>query len=134
MENNKNLYFRVRDNGAAVFRLNTQNRQQRMEFKQIATLNLHKAEIKPQSGTPPTESEIAQIDAWIVKRRKIVADRQIEDIKLSIEHLNATAQWIQSKASQDQINEFADELLVAMHDLRMVIVRKKSDALENDNK
>ena len=40
-------YFRVRDNGAAVFRLDSENRQRRIEMDQIAILNVRNGEIKP---------------------------------------------------------------------------------------
>lgn len=33
-------YFRVRENGAAVFRVDTENRQRRIEMDQIALANI----------------------------------------------------------------------------------------------
>ena len=33
-------YFRIRDNGATVFRVDTENRQRRMELEEIAVVNL----------------------------------------------------------------------------------------------
>ncbi len=33
-------YFRVRENGAAVFRVDTENRQRRIEMEQIAVINI----------------------------------------------------------------------------------------------
>jgi len=41
-------YFRVRENGAAVFRVDTENRQRRIEMDQIAVVNTNKGEVKPQ--------------------------------------------------------------------------------------
>ena len=40
-------YFRVRENGAAVFRVDTENRQRRIEMDQIAVVNIKNGEIKP---------------------------------------------------------------------------------------
>ena len=40
-------YFRVRENGAAVFRVDTENRQRRIEMDQIAIINMRNGEIKP---------------------------------------------------------------------------------------
>ena len=58
-----------------------------------------------------------------------MALRKVDDIKRATDHLNDTAQWVQSDATDEQIDEFADDLLMAMHDLRTVLVRKKSNAL-----
>ena len=41
-------YFRVRENGAFVFRVDTENRQRRIEMDQIASVNIRNGEIKPQ--------------------------------------------------------------------------------------
>ena len=44
-------YFRIRENGAIVFRLDTENRNRRIEMDQIAVVNLRKGEIKPHGDT-----------------------------------------------------------------------------------
>lgn len=56
-------------------------------------------------------------------------ERRIDDLIRTTDHLNLTAQWAQTKATDEQIDMFADDLLMAMHDLRSVIVRKKADGL-----
>ena len=48
--------------------------------------------------------------------------------------MNLTAQWAQSRASDDQLEDITDALLLAMHDLRSVLVRKKADRLEKSEK
>ena len=58
--------------------------------------------------------------------------RTIEDIHRTIDHLNLTAQWVQAKASDTDLNEVTDHLLLAMHDLRSVLVRKKAERLTKD--
>ena len=40
-------YFRVRENGALVFRVDTENPQRRIEMDQIAVVNIRNGEIKP---------------------------------------------------------------------------------------
>jgi hypothetical protein len=129
MSNNTGLFFRVRDNGAAIFRVDTENRQRRLELQQIAVVNIRNGQVKPQGEQTPTAAERNEIDAWIVERRKTLALRKVDDIKRATDHLNDTAQWVQSDATDEQIDEFADDLLMAMHDLRTVLVRKKSNAL-----
>ena len=46
-----------------------------------------------------------------------------------MDYLNITTQWAQTKASDDQLERVTDDLLLAMHDLRSVLVRRKSDRL-----
>ncbi|VAV88512.1 FIG00992248: hypothetical protein, partial [hydrothermal vent metagenome] len=42
-------------------------------------------------------------------------------------YLNTTAQWVQSRATDAELEDVTDALLLAMHDLRSVLVRKKAD-------
>ena len=65
----------------------------------------------------------------IGKRTRQLAERDIDDILRAIDHMNLTAQWVQSRASDDQLEQVTDTLLLAMHDLRSVLVRKKADRL-----
>jgi hypothetical protein len=46
-----------------------------------------------------------------------------------VDYLNTTTQWIQSKATDAQLDAVTDDLLLAMHDLRAVLVRKKADRI-----
>ncbi|WP_040604716.1 hypothetical protein [Sagittula stellata] len=121
------FYFRVRDNGAAVFRVDTENRQRRIEMEQIAVLNLNRNEIKPQGDATLSDDDLAEIRRWMAERRTLLAMRDIDDIHRCVDYLNTTTQWAQSKATDDQLEEVTDALLLAMHDLRSVLVRKKAD-------
>lgn len=62
-------------------------------------------------------------------RRETLARRDIDDILRTVDHLNLTAHWAQSKASDEALEEVTDALLLAMHDLRTVLVRKKAERL-----
>ena len=53
----------------------------------------------------------------------------IDDILRAVDYLNTTTQWVQSRAEDDELEEITDDLLLAMHDLRSVLVRKKADRL-----
>ncbi|MBN7786015.1 hypothetical protein JYP51_13875 [Ponticoccus gilvus] len=121
------FYFRVRDNGAVVFRVDTGNRQRRIEMDQIAVINLNKGEVKPQGDHVLTAGERAEIETWMRKRKALLALRDIDDIHRAVDTLNTTTQWAQSRASDAQLEEVTDALLMAMHDLRTVLVRKKAD-------
>ena len=123
------LYFRIRENGAAVFRVDKENRQRRIEMEQIAVVNVKNGEIKPQGERKLSEADMVAIRDWLESRQELLARRDIDDIHRAIDHLNLTAQWAQSKASADQLDAVTDALLLAMHDLRSVLVRKKSERL-----
>jgi len=122
-------YFRVRENGALVFRVDTENRQRRIDMNQIATINIRNGEVKPHGDTSLTDDDIDVIRDWIGKRTMQLAERDIDDILRAIDHMNLTSQWVQSRATDDQLEEVTDTLLLAMHDLRSVLVRKKADRL-----
>ncbi|MDU8912417.1 hypothetical protein [Aestuariicoccus sp. MJ-SS9] len=122
-------YFRVRDNGAMVFRVDTENRQRRIEMDPIAVINIRNGEIKPHGDRTLSEDDLTEIRAWMADRSALLARRDIDDIHRAVDHLNLTTQWAQSKASPEQLDEVTDALLLAMHDLRTVLVRKKADRL-----
>ncbi|WP_420860105.1 hypothetical protein [Marivivens marinus] len=121
------FYFRVQENGAAVFRVDTENRQRRIEMDQIAVVNVNNGQIKAQGDHQLTPAEIAAIEDWKDARTEMLARRTVDDIHRAVDHLNLTTQWVQSKATDDQLEEITDTLLLAMHDLRSVLVRKKAD-------
>ena len=121
--------FRVRENGAFVFRVDTENRQRRIDMDQIATVNIRKGEIKPHGDRQLTPEDMAAIEEWMAERLKLLEHRDIDDILRAVDYINTTAQWAQSKATDDQLEQVTDALLLAMHDLRTVLVRKKADRL-----
>lgn len=125
----QNLFFRVRENGAAVYKVDAENRQRRLDLKQIAVVNIRNGDIKPHGSHELTASETNEIEGWIVARRKLLEERRIDDLLRTVDHLNMTAQWVQTKATDAQLDAFAEDLLMAMHDLRTVIVRRKADAM-----
>ncbi|NBR89051.1 MAG: hypothetical protein EBS68_03925 [Rhodobacteraceae bacterium] len=122
-------YFRVRENGAFVFRVDTENRQRRIEMDQIATVNIRNGEIKPQGDRQLTEEDISVIRDWMEHRLATLAARDIDDIHRAVDYLNQTTHWAQSKATDAQLDLVTDSLLLAMHDLRSVLVRKRADRL-----
>ena len=122
-------YFRVRENGALVFRVDIENRQRRIEMDQIATVNIRNGEVKPQGERKLSEADLAAIRDWMAERSALLAARDIDDILRAVDHLNLTTQWAQSRATDAQLDQVTDALLLAMHDLRSVLVRKKADRL-----
>jgi hypothetical protein len=125
-------YFRVKENGATVFRVDTENRQRRIEMDQIAVVNVKNGEVKAQGGRDLSGPDMEAIRDWMAARVALLAQRDIDDILRAVDYLNLTTQWVQAKASDDQLEEVTDALLLAMHDLRSVLVRKKADRLMKD--
>lgn len=122
-------YFRIRENGASVFRVDTENRQRRIEMDQIANVNVNNGQIRAQGDRVLTERDMAVIRDWLAQRQALLARRDIDDIHRAIDHMNLTTQWAQSRATEAQLEEVTDALLLAMHDLRSVLVRKKAERL-----
>jgi hypothetical protein len=122
-------YFRIRENGAAVFRVDTENRQRRIELEEIATVNVKNGNIKPHGDRKLTPAELAVIRDWLAERQRVLAERDVDDILRAVDHLNLTTQWAQSRASDEQLEAVTDALLLAMHDLRSTLVRRKAERL-----
>ena len=123
-------YFRVRENGALVFRVDSENRQRRLELDQIAAININNGSVKEQADL--TDEDQAAIKDWMEARTAELAARDIDDILRTVDHLNLTAHWAQSRATDEQLEAVTDRLLLAMHDLRSVLVKKKADRVLKD--
>jgi hypothetical protein len=127
-------YFRIRENGAAVFKVDTENRQRRIELEEIAIVNVKNGNIKPHGEVALSPADLKVIEDWLKQRRALLEARDVDDILRAVDHMNLTTQWVVSKASDEQLEEVTDALLLAMHDLRSVLVRKKAERLtKGDN-
>ena len=122
-------FFRVRENGAIVFRVDTDNHQRRIEMDQIAVVNIRSGQIKPHGERALSDRDIEAIQDWMEDRRQLLALRDIDDIHRAVDYLNTTAHWAQTRASDAQLDMVTDALLLAMHDLRTVLVRKKAERM-----
>ncbi|AWD21163.1 hypothetical protein [Pseudogemmobacter blasticus] len=122
-------YFRLRDNGAAVYKVDTENRQRRIELIEIAMVNVRNGNVKPHGETKLNGTDIRAIQDWLGKRRILIEAREVDDVLRTGDRLNEAAQWAQSKATPEQLDEVTETLLLAMHDLRSVLVRKKAERL-----
>ncbi|RME15758.1 MAG: hypothetical protein D6801_06745 [Alphaproteobacteria bacterium] len=124
-------YFRVRENGAFVFRVDGENRQRRIELEQIAAVNIRNGEIRAHGDRELSEDDLAAIRDWMERRKATLAARDIDDILRTVDHLNLTAHWAQTRASDEDLEAVTDALLLAMHDLRTVLVRKKAERVQS---
>ena len=119
-------YFRLRENGAMVFRVDTENRMRRIEMTQIAVANVKNGEIKAHGDHELSDRERTEIETWLSARRAELQAREFDDIAWTVERLNLTTVWAQQTATPEDLDRVADKLLLAMHDLRSVLVRKKA--------
>lgn len=122
-------FFRIRDNGATVFRIEPESRARRLEMDQIAVLNMRNGEIRPQGERKLSEADMEAIRAWMDARAATLAAREGDEVRRLIESLNLMAHWAQSRASDDQLAGVTDDLLLAMHDLRSVLVRRAAERI-----
>ena len=96
-------------------------------------MNIRNGEIKPHGDRELSETDVKVIQDWMVDRQAVLAERDVDDILRAVDHLNLTTQWAQSRASDEQLDAVTDALLLAMHDLRSVLVRRKADRLLKDD-
>ena len=92
-------YFRIRDNGAAVFRVDTENRHRRIEMEPIAAVNIRTGDIRPHGSKTLSDADRAHIEAWMTERRQTLAARDTDTARQTVEQINKTAHWVQSKAT-----------------------------------
>jgi hypothetical protein len=85
---------------------------------QIAIINMRNGEIKPHGERRLSEDDLARIHGWIEERAWILANRIIGNIHRTVDYLNFTTQWVQSKATPDQLDMVTD-------DLRSTLLHKK---------
>ena len=123
------FYFRVRENGATVFRVDTENRQRRIDMSEIAVVNIRNGQIRPHGDHELSDVEMEVIRDWMEERTAVLTTRDIDDIYRAVDYLNLTTHWAQTRADDAQLDDVTDTLLLAMHDLRSVLVRKKADRL-----
>jgi hypothetical protein len=100
---------------------------------QIAVVNIRNGEIKPHGDRELSEVELEVIQDWMEERKDVLETRDIDDIYRAADYLNLTTHWAQTRATDEQLDEVTDALLLAMHDLRSVLVRKKADRLLKDD-
>lgn len=123
-------HFRLRDAGsAAVFQVEEEARSGRLNLRQIAVVNLRSGDIRPRGGQPLPEGAEAAIDAWVAARRRLATARRSDDMHRLVDQLGLAAQWAQSEADEESLEQVTDALLMAMHDLRSVLVRRKAERL-----
>lgn len=119
-------YFRVRENGAVVFRVDAENRMRRIEMTQIAVVNVRNGDVKPHGDHTLSERDREEIAGWLAARQDTLRARDLDDIGRLVDRINLATVWAQQSATPEDLEAVSDRLLLAMHDFRTVLVRKKS--------
>lgn len=121
------FYFRLKENGATVFRVETENRMNRLELEPIATVNLRNAQVRPQGTRVLSAEENEAIADWLVARQALQQERDADDVLRAMDQISLLTHWAQSRATDAELEQMTDAILLAMHDLRSVLVRKKAE-------
>ena len=119
MGGGRDYYFRPRPGGAMMLRIQYDPRLRRSEMHRIAGINRASGAVNVTDGHDLTDLERALIDTWLANGNGLtgVAAQAAEQIG----HI---AHWAQFKASPAELDAASEELLLAMQDLREVLVRK----------
>jgi len=127
--NGSDLFFRIKDNGAAVFRVEKNNQQARLDLNEIAFVNTRNGKVRPHGNAVLSEADLALIADWLEQRLALEARREADEIHRLIDQLNLSAHWAQSRASDAELEAITDDVILAMHDFRTILVRKKAERL-----
>ncbi|MEM7060067.1 MAG: hypothetical protein AAF557_20995 [Pseudomonadota bacterium] len=126
------LYYRHRENGVTVFRMEVANRQRRIELNQIATI-MEDGEVVPHKRRAPSEAELAEIGTWRQNWTEKQEADAFDETEKFIEQLNLFTDWAARKAPAKQIDVQSDALLTALLDLRQVVVRRLSEGPSDED-
>ncbi|CUX79685.1 MAG: hypothetical protein HLUCCA05_08900 [Roseibaca calidilacus] len=119
MGGGRDYYFRPRPGGAMLLRIAYDARLRRSEMHRIAGINRATGAVNVADGHELTDPERALIDAWLASGNGMQGDAA-----KAAEQIGHIAHWAQFKASPAELAAATEELLLAMQDLREVLVRK----------
>ena len=74
------------------FKVETENRQSRLDSEQITVINIRNCDVKPHGTYSRTQSEEQLIQDWVTQRKDLLARCEIYDMLRTVGHLNLTAQ------------------------------------------
>lgn len=115
----REYYFRPRPGGAMLLRIDYDARLRRSEMHRIAGINAKTGSVNVTSGHDLTDTERALIDAWLAGGTGLTGDAAN-----AAEQIGHIAHWAQFRATPAELTDATEELLLAMQDLREVLVRK----------
>lgn len=117
-----NIFFRVKDNGASVYRVGTAKSSGRIEFSKLATVVLKSQKINTQNEVTLTPDELREINEWMRQQR---SDRLAEDLRRISRDVNlATHQIASSSEIDDELEAAINTVLLSLFDLQREITEK----------
>lgn len=115
----RDYYFRARPGGAMLLRIVYDPRLRRSEMHRIAGINRASGAVDVTAGHDLTDDERALIDTWLANSNGLGGDSA-----KAVEQIGHIAHWAQFRANPTELAAATDDLLLAMQDLREVLVRK----------
>ncbi len=102
----------------------------RLTLETVAAINLSRGTVKPQGGHALTPEEADAVQVWIADRQALEAARRLDDAIRLMDGMGRAAHWAQTQAGEPELEAITDDMLMAMHDLRTVLLRKKAQRLK----
>ncbi|WP_439560051.1 hypothetical protein [Roseinatronobacter sp.] len=115
----RGYYFRPRPNGAMLLQIRHDPRLRRTEMHRIAGIEAATGEIRVARNHSLTDEERALIADWLERGNGL--DGRAARAVSEIGHI---AHWAQFRATPEELDAATQDLLLAMQDLREVLVRK----------
>lgn len=119
MGGGREYFFRPRPGGAMLLRIVYDPRQRRSEMHRVAGINANTGAVDVTTGHELTDAERALIHDWLAYGNGLDGDAA-----KAVEQIGYIAHWAQFRASPSELTAATDDLLLAMQDLREVLVRK----------
>ena len=115
----RGYYFRPRPNGAMLLQIRHDPRLRRTEMHRIAGIEAATGEIRVARNHSLTDEERTLIAEWLERGNGL--DGRAARAVSEIGHI---AHWAQFRATPEELDAATQDLLLAMQDLREVLVRK----------
>lgn len=116
----------MRPNGATVFRIAENADRRRISLDQIAVVNLRTGNVRCNETDPPKDRELRAISDWISDRQAQTARDRYRGVLDLCDRLGETAHWLQTEASQEDLDRLEPLLLVALHDVRRTLMKARN--------
>lgn len=123
----RRYFFRIRPGGAMLLRIDHDPRLRRSRMSRVAGIDLASRSVLPSDAPKLTESEHALIRDWL-DRGNGLSGRAAQ----AVSQIGHIAHWAQFGAAPDELAKATEELLLAMQDLREVLVNKAAQRARTD--
>ncbi|TRD14701.1 hypothetical protein [Palleronia caenipelagi] len=109
----------MKDNGATVFRVQTNTKSGRVEFERIAVAVVKTGAVKSHAEVSLTSEERSQISDWIRNEQEAKSKRLVEEMLSMARDVSlATHQLSTSDHINEDVLEATNDLLVALLDMQ----------------